>query len=411
MVQDVEGTMFSVRPISAHTLREAANELEKMGYPHAEADELAAATMCLHLKLEGIHEGMIPYLQGAARAHETRLIIGPRTSGNFRKHDLLLSGTPSQMEELATTMKNKSSELHEVSTELLQLLKNIERTRFTISCRTRSLRLGERTLIMGAINITPDSFSDGGMYFQPDRAVDRVLEMVEEGADLIDIGGESTRPGSRALDPREELRRIVPVIRKVATQTDIPISVDTKKARVAREALEAGGQLINDISALRSDPEMGDVVASHDVPVVLMHMRGTPETMQQQIHYVSLISEIAQYLRQSMDLACRVGVDPEKIIIDPGIGFGKTVDHNLAIIKHLYQFRILGRPILIGTSRKSFIGKVLNLDVTEREEGTMASVAASILSGAHIVRVHNVRNAVRVAQLTDAIKTVSLPEA
>ncbi len=315
------------------------------------------------------------------------------------------------MEKLAVTIKNKSSDLLEVSTELLRLLRNIERTRFTISCRTRSLRLGERTLIMGAINITPDSFSDGGMYFQPDKAVARALEMVEEGADLIDIGGESTRPGSRPLDPGEELRRIVPVIRKVATQTDIPISVDTKKARVAREALEAGGQLINDVSALRSDPEMGDIIASHGVPVVLMHMRGTPETMQQEIHYVSLISEIAQYLRQSMDLACRVGVDPEKIIIDPGIGFGKTVDHNLALIKHLNQFRTLGRPILIGTSRKSFIGKVLNLDVTEREEGTMASVAASILNGAHMVRVHNVRNAVRVAQLTDAIKAVSLPEA
>jgi len=197
----------------------------------------------------------------------------------------------------------------------------------------------------------------------------------------------------------------------VAARTDTPISVDTRKARVAREALDAGCQIVNDVSAMRSDPEMGDVVASHGAPVVLMHMRGTPETMQQDIHYVSLISEIIQYLEESMDRACRVGVDPEKIIIDPGIGFGKTVDHNLAIIKHLYQIRILGRPILIGTSRKSFIGKILNLDVNQREEGTTASVAASILNGAHIVRVHNVRNAVRGARITDAIKGVSLPEA
>ena len=205
--------------------------------------------------------------------------------------------------------------------------------------------------------------------------------------------------------------RIIPVVKKVAAQTEIPISVDTRRARVAREALEAGGQIVNDVSALRSDPEMAEVVASYEAPVVLMHMLGTPETMQQDIHYVSLFSEIMQSLRQSMDLACKAGVDLEKIIIDPGIGFGKTVDHNLVIIKQLFQFRILGRPILIGTSRKSFIGKILNLDVNQREEGTIASVVAAILNGAHIVRVHNVRNAVRAARITDAIKGVSLPEA
>lgn len=407
----MEGTMISIRPISINKLEEAIIELEKIGFPPSQAEKLATETMCFHLKLEGIHDAMIPHLEGMAHALATRLVIPPISSNHSMKHDLLLSGTPSQMENLAATIENESPELHEISTELRRLLKNIRRTRFTIPCRTKTLRLGERTLIMGAINVTPDSFSDGGVFFQRDRAVARALEMVDEGADFIDIGGESTRPGSRAIDPEEELTRIIPVIKKVATQTDTPISIDTRRARVAREALEAGGQIINDVSALRSDPEMGDVVASYEVPVVLMHMLGTPETMQQEIHYVSLFSEIIQYLKQSMDLACRVGVDAEKIIIDPGIGFGKTVDHNLAIIKHLYQFRILGRPILIGTSRKSFIGKILNLDVNQREEGTMASMAASILNGAHIVRVHNVRNAIRAARITDAIKVVSLPEA
>lgn len=403
--------MISIRPISIPPAGEAATELEKIGFPPSQTRKLATETLCLHLTVEKTHDVMIPSLARVAHALGTPLIIPPVFPDNSEKHDLLLWGTPSQMEKLAVAIEKESPDLHEISTELKCLLRNIGKTRFTIPCRTKTLKLGGKTLIMGTINVTPDSFSDGGVFFQPDRAVARALEMVQEGADLIDIGGESARPGSKAIDPQEELSRIIPVIKKVATETDTPISVDTRKARVAREALEAGGQIVNDISALRSDPEMAGVVASYEAPVVLMHMLGTPETMQQDIHYVSLFSEIIQYLTESMDLACRAGIDLEKIIIDPGIGFGKTVDHNLAIIKHLSQFRILGRPILIGTSRKSFIGKILHLDVNQREEGTIASIAASILNGAHIVRVHNVRNAVRAARITDAIKAVSLPEA
>lgn len=403
--------MISIRPISIHTIGEAAVELEKIGFPPSRAGKLAAETLSLHLKVEGIDDAMVPSLENIAHGLATRLIVPPISSENSGNHDLFLSGTPSQLEKLAATIEKESPGLNEISIELRRLLKNIGRTRFTIPCRTKTLKLGERTLVMGAINVTPDSFSDGGVFFQRDRAVARALEMVDEGADLIDIGGESTRPGSKAIDAQEELLRIIPVVKKVAAQTEIPISVDTRRARVAREALEAGGQIVNDVSALRSDPEMAEVVASYEAPVVLMHMLGTPETMQQDIHYVSLFSEIMQSLRQSMDLACKAGVDLEKIIIDPGIGFGKTVDHNLAIIKQLFQFRILGRPILIGTSRKSFIGEILNLDVNQREEGTIASVVAAILNGAHIVRVHNVRNAVRAARITDAIKGVSLPEA
>jgi len=405
----MEGIMISIRPISLSTSTEAARELRKIGFSPSQAENLANETTCLHLKIEGIQDRTIPRLEGMAHALATRLIIPP-ISHHASKPDLLLSGTPSEIERLAASFENQSPDLHEISAELRRLLKNIARTQFTIPCRTKTLRLGEGTLVMGAINVTPDSFSDGGVFLEQDRAVDRALEMVEEGADLIDIGGESTRPGSRGTEPEEELSRIIPVIQRVSRQTDTPIVVDTRKARVAREALEAGCQIVNDVSALRSDPEMGNVVATYDVPVVLMHMLGTPETMQQEIHYVSLISEIVEYLKQSIDLASRVGVNSDKIIIDPGIGFGKTVDHNLSIIKHLSQFRILGRPILIGTSRKSFIGSILNLEVSQREEGTIATVAASILNGAHIIRTHNVRNAVRAARITDAVKGVSLPE-
>ena len=403
--------MISIRPIWIHRIKEAAAELEKIGFPRAQVEELAAETICLHLKLEGISRSMAECLRAMAFAQVTQPMIPPISSNKPGGDTLLLSGTLSQMERLTVTMEGESPELRRIAVELREVLKNIQRTRFTIPCRTKTLELGERTLIMGTVNVTPDSFSDGGVFSQRERAVARALKMVEEGVDIIDIGGESTRPGAEPVDPKDEIARVVPVIKEVAKQTDIPISVDTRRANVACEALEAGGQIVNDVSALRFDPDMARVVASHKAPVILMHMRGTPETMQQNIRYVSLMSEIAQYLRESMNLACQVGVDPDRIVIDPGIGFGKTVDHNLAIIKHLYQLRILGKPILIGTSRKSFIGKILKLDVDQREEGTMASVTASILNGAHIVRVHNVRNAVRVARIADAIKGVNLPEA
>jgi dihydropteroate synthase len=412
LIPDVmEGTMMSVRSISIQTISEATIELRKMGFPAPEAKKLATEIMYLHLKVEGIQEAMISYLDRKADSLAHRPIKCPVSSQDTRSGSLLLSGTSLQLERLASAIEKETPELEEFSKELRSLLKNIEKTRFAIPCRTKTLDLGDRTLIMGTINVTPDSFSDGGKLLEPESAVTRALEMAEEGADLIDVGGESTQPGSRPVDPEEELRRIIPVIAKVASRTEIPLSVDTRKARVAREALEAGAQLVNDTSALRFDPKMGEVIASYGVPVVLMHMRGTPETMQQEIHYISLISEITQYLRESIHAAHEAGVDQEKTIIDPGIGFGKTVDHNLAIIKHLAQLRTLGRPILIGPSRKSFIGKILNLDADEREEGTMATLAASILNGAHILRVHNVRNAVRVARVTDAIKGVSIPEA
>jgi dihydropteroate synthase len=402
--------MISIRPISIRTICEAADELKKIGLSSGEAERLAAETLCLHLKVEGVPENVIPFLKDMSRGLRVCVILPPTPPDPSGKHDLLLSGKASQMENLAATLDAESADLHRISLELRNLLKNMGKTRFAIPCRTRTLELGDKTLIMGTLNVTPDSFSDGGVFFRQDRALARALEMVEEGVDIIDIGGESTRPGARPIDPQEELSRILPVVKDLANQTDTPISVDTRRAEVARGVLEAGGQIINDISALRADPEMAKVIASHQVPVVLMHMRGTPETMQENIHYVSLVSDITQYLKQSIDMASMAGVDLERIIIDPGIGFGKTVDHNLAIIKHLYQFKTLGRPILVGPSRKSFIGKILDLDADQREEGTMASIAASILNGAHIVRVHNVRNAIRVSRIADAIKAVSIPE-
>ncbi|MGI9952431.1 dihydropteroate synthase [Moorellaceae bacterium AZ2] len=256
---------------------------------------------------------------------------------------------------------------------------------------------------MGILNVTPDSFSDGGLYFDPERAVARAREMVAAGADIIDIGGESTRPGADPLPLEEELRRVVPVVDRLAKELTVPLSVDTYKAEVARAALEHGATIINDISGLRADPEMARVVARFGCPVVIMHIKGTPKNMQENPTYEDVIGEIKEYLRQGIEMATEAGLPREKVIVDPGIGFGKNLEHNLKILQQLEEFKDLGQPILVGTSRKSFIGKILNLTAKERIWGTAATVALSIAHGADIVRVHDVLEMKQVVQVTDAI--------
>lgn len=259
---------------------------------------------------------------------------------------------------------------------------------------------------MGIVNITPDSFSDGGLFFDPDLAVTHALKLVDEGADIIDVGGETTKPGSKPISEKEESARVIPVVERLSEMIDVPISIDTYKSAVAKRAIDAGAEMINDISALRFDPDMKVTAAKYDVPIVLMHMKGTPLNMQKDPRYESLISEIINYLRESIEIAKRAGIDPDRIIIDPGIGFGKSIKkgHNLEIIKRLSEFRTLGKPVLIGPSRKAFIGEILGADITEREEGTAAAVSAAVLNGANIVRVHNVGMVKRVVKVIDAVK-------
>jgi dihydropteroate synthase len=266
----------------------------------------------------------------------------------------------------------------------------------------------KRTSIMGILNVTPDSFSDGGLFFHKERAVEQALRMEEEGADIIDVGGESTRPGAEKVSVQEEIERVVPVVEAIAGAVNIPISIDTCKAHVAEAALTAGASLINDISGLRFDPEMAKIAAKYDVPVVIMHIRGTPEDMQKNPVYEALIPEIIAYMHRSIEIARKAGIPDNRIIIDPGIGFGKTVEHNLEIINRLEEFRGFEKPILLGHSRKSFIGKLLgDLPVTERLEGTAAAAAIGIFNGANIVRVHDVKEMVRVAKIADGIKRFS----
>jgi len=261
----------------------------------------------------------------------------------------------------------------------------------------------ENPLIMGVLNVTPDSFSDGGRFFNSESAVKHGLRMVEEGADIIDVGGESTRPFSQRVPVHEELARVVPVIRGIRACSDVLISVDTYKAEVAKEAHDAGADMINDISALMFDPNMAEIAAESGMYVIMMHMKGTPEDMQADPYYEDVVEEVSQFLGARMAFAIGQGVKEENIILDPGIGFGKRVEDNLRILKELRAFKGLGRPILVGTSRKTFIGKITDSPVDDRVEGTLASVAISLWNGADIVRVHDVGKARKVALLVDAI--------
>jgi dihydropteroate synthase len=273
-----------------------------------------------------------------------------------------------------------------------------------------TLELGRRTHIMGVLNVTPDSFSDGGIYFDKDKAIAHGLSMAKAGADIIDVGGESTRPYSGKISVEEELDRVIPVIQALSKDVEIPISIDTFKADVARQALKAGASMINDISALRFDPGMILVAAEAGVPVILMHMQGTPTDMQINPTYKNLIPDILDFLKSAIDKGVAGGIRKEMIIVDPGIGFGKTFDHNLQIIGELKAFNALERPILLGASNKAFIGHILQKEPHERDTGTMAAVAAGVLNGAHIVRVHNVKKTLETVKMIDAINRGSVEE-
>lgn len=272
-----------------------------------------------------------------------------------------------------------------------------------------SLALDRRTHVMGVLNVTPDSFSDGGCFFHKDRAIEQGIAMVRDGADILDVGGESSRPYSARISVEEELERVIPVIEGLNKNVKAPISIDTVKARVAEEALRAGASMINDVSALRFDPEMAAVAAEAHVPIVLMHMKGMPDHMQDHPVYDRLLEEIIAFLEDALERAVRGGISGELTIVDPGIGFGKSFDHNLEIIKQLKRLQCLKRPILIGPSRKAFIGHIVKQGVRERDTGTMAALAAAVMNGAHIVRAHDVKKAVETVQVIDAIKRGRIP--
>jgi len=265
------------------------------------------------------------------------------------------------------------------------------------------LPIDDRTLIMGIVNVTPDSFSDGGKFINPTDAIKHAIQLVEDGADILDIGAESTRPGAAEISVEEEIDRLLPVISDLVKAVDVPISVDTSKSKVAQKMLDAGAHIINDISGLQFDPELVDLVAKNDCPVVIMHIQGTPRTMQKNPVYHDVISDIISYFKERVEFARSAGVEDQQIILDPGIGFGKTIEHNFRIIREFQEFRSLGFPLLLGASRKSFIGKTLDVPVDERLEGSLAAAVIGAWNGASIIRVHDVKETKRALRLTDAV--------
>ncbi len=271
-------------------------------------------------------------------------------------------------------------------------------------CGKYKFDVSSRPLLMGILNVTPDSFSDGGRFNTTDQALVRAMEMVEQGADIIDIGGESTRPGAAKVTAQEEIKRVVPIIEALSKKTDIPISIDTYKSQVAQKSLEAGASIVNDISGLRFDPEMAAVAAKFKAGLVLMHIKGTPENMQQDPQYGDLLGEIKTYLKDSIQVALDAGVERSAIAIDPGIGFGKTVEHNLSLIKNLAYFKDLDCPMVIGASRKSFIGKLNNdIPATERLPGSLAAAVLAVQKGAKIIRCHDVTETKQALNIAIAI--------
>jgi dihydropteroate synthase len=319
--------------------------------------------------------------------------------------DVLIMGTEKQVLRFIDKISLQPFGLKGIASDMRELLLNSSRNRFLLKTPRREIRISGRTLVMGIINATPDSFSDGGAMADERAGLRQAAKMVADGADILDVGGESSRPGAKPVPLREELRRVIPLIRLITKELDIPVSIDTVKAEVARQAVEAGAEMINDISALRQDRAMARVAAGAGTPVILMHMRGKPSTMQKgSLAYGSLIGEITGFLEDRMEHACSAGIPRENLVIDPGFGFGKSGSDNFRLLHHLGEFRAIGSPILAGVSRKAFTGKLTGVSVpAERIEGTAAAVTAAILNGANIIRVHDVGFMKRVAAMADAI--------
>ncbi len=320
------------------------------------------------------------------------------------KTDALLLLTERQLEIFASKMEFQPFNGKKISEEVRDVVDNQKKSKYSFRAGDKEIELP--FAVMGILNVTPDSFSDGGRYDRPDAAIERALQMVEEGASIIDVGGESSRPGSPRVSAEEELRRIMPVIKGIREVSDIPLSVDTYKPEVAEKALNAGADIINDIYGLRKDG-MAELIAEHGAGVIIMHMKGDPDNMQKNPEYDDVISEIIAFLDLQAEKAIEAGISPESIAIDPGIGFGKTLEHNLRIIRELRAFRSLGFPVLLGASRKSFIGMSLDLPVQDRKEPSVAVACMGLQRGASIFRVHDVKETFRALRM---VKFIEIPD-
>ncbi|MEN6623761.1 MAG: dihydropteroate synthase [Smithella sp.] len=317
--------------------------------------------------------------------------------------DALIMGTIKQVAAFSRKIEKQPFGLNFIARNIREFIDNICQQSYVLKTSRREITLGRKTQIMGILNVTPDSFSDGGLFSDPQKAIDHGLQMIDQGADIIDIGGESTRPGAASVSEADELKRVIPVISELARQSNIPISIDTSKAKIAAEAIAAGAEIVNDISAGK-DIKMMQIVKESQAAFILMHMRGEPQNMQKgDLTYRDLTGEITSFLKNKIEKAIEAGIEKECLIVDPGIGFGKTTEDNLRIINNLRELKILGLPIMIGASRKAFLGKITGGEPQERIEGTAAANVAAIMNGCHIIRIHDIAFMKKIAAVTDEI--------
>jgi dihydropteroate synthase len=389
------------RVIELSQLPRAMRGMTDVDEPAAVAAERLSQRVRRALRLDAVDPDDARKLEQEAQALGVIVIDGLPGSGGSAPRFLVAD--EETLKRLGAVLESRG--LKALGAAVRTTLAAYQRTAFTLSFADGArMDLAAEARVMGILNLTPDSFSGGSTSLHPGNAVDEAGKMVEEGADLIDVGGESTRPGASPIPEDEEIRRVVPVIEAIKRELSVRVSVDTMKARVARLAIEAGADMVNDVSSL-SDPAMASVIRDARVPLVLMHMRGTPRTMQQDTEYVDLLSSVVGFLRKRVDRATAAGVADDKIVVDPGLGFGKSASGNLRILRELPTLRSVGRPILVGASRKSFIGTALDLPVGERLEGSLAVAALAAWQGAQFIRAHDVAQTKRVTRMIDAIRT------
>ncbi|HOM01880.1 MAG TPA: dihydropteroate synthase [Acetivibrio sp.] len=393
--------MINARIVYINDMHEAREEIRKIGVDASAMTWLSPKALSIAVKLEDVSTFEANTIKQEMLGKGGDVAVN-RGVADFsaESSDVLLMGTYSQFNRLVYKLQMHGGSLKEIAHEIQRLLEGLEKGKPEyFECGKYRLPIGEKTYVMGILNVTPDSFSDGGKYLEIESAVKRAREMVEAGADIIDVGGESTRPGYQQVDALEEINRVVPVIERLSKELNVPISVDTSKAQVAEKALCAGACIVNDVWGLQRDFGMAEVVSKHGAGVIMMHNSDTKE-------YKDLMGDIIRFLRKSIEIAEKAGITRESMVIDPGIGFGKTLEHNLEVMRRMRELNTLNLPVLLGTSRKSLIGNVLDLPVNERLEGTAATITLGIANGADIVRVHDVKEMVRVARMTDAMVRV-----
>jgi dihydropteroate synthase len=400
-------TGCQVRVLCAACPRHLRGELSRLNASKEEAGAIRKSAQSFVLKLQGIPDSDVSTFHSVFESGGVQSISRRGAADGV---SLIISGSGDRLESILSGNQGLTPQIADVILSCRIALENYSRTGFKLTYPSGELDLTAKTAVMGVVNVTPDSFSDGGDFYSAESAAEHALELVDAGADIIDVGGESTRPGSEPVSATDEIKRVLPVIRAVAPKVPVPVSIDTYKPEVAREALEHGARIVNDVSGLRENPALAELAAEKEVPVILMHMKGSPKTMQEDPVYDDLISEIYASLSASVKAALAAGIAPDRVVIDPGIGFGKTFEDNLVILDRLREFRSLGVPICIGVSRKAFLGATLGIaEPKKRLVGSLAANVIAVREGARIVRVHDVQETVEAVRVADAVAAGRLP--